>query len=109
MPKSEGAPMTMTKTTGILFGALMGLVASLAGPACGSSDDSGGEDAACLAGGKCDTPAGQGMACLQREAEVLQSSNRGYTHDLIRWACADVEGVTADGWQKDDRGQEYCE
>jgi hypothetical protein len=88
--------------------ATLALSSALLTYACDKDGESDVDDA-CAAGGKCDTPAGQAMACLQREAEVLQSSNRGYTHDLIRWACADVAGVTADSSSNDDRGQEYCE
>jgi len=97
--------MTTIKT---VLQATLALSCALALPACGGGDDEAADDG-CVAGGKCDTPAGEAMACLQRASEVLQSSNRGYTHDLIRWACADVEGVTADSSAKDDRGQEYCE
>jgi len=87
----------------------MAMAAALAVTACGGEEDAS-DEGGCIGGGKCDTPTGEaGKQCLQRESEVLQSSNRGYTHDLIRWACADVEGVTADGSSNDDRGQEYCE
>jgi hypothetical protein len=76
---------------------------------CASDDADAGDDAGCPAG-KCDTPQGDASTnCLQRMAEVISSTNRGYTPDHIRWACADVAGVTADGDTNDDRGQEYCE
>lgn len=77
--------------------------------ACGAEDDGEASDAGCPAG-KCDTPTGDASTnCLQRMAEVISSTNRGYTPDHVRWACADVAGVTADGDTNDDRGQEYCE
>ena len=77
--------------------------------ACGEDADDAGSDDGCPAG-KCDTPQGEAsMVCLQRMAEVINSSNRGFTPDSIRWQCGDVTGVTADGSGKDDRGQEYCE
>ena len=58
-------------------------------------------------GGKCDTPTGDDNQCKLRQSEVLDSSNRGFTTNDIRWACADVAGVNTVG--RDDRGQEYCE
>jgi hypothetical protein len=76
--------------------------------ACGGSDgeDDGGSTE-CLSA-KCDTPGGPAdKQCEARQAEVLNSSQRGFTPTDIRWACADVEGVNA--VNRDDRGQEYCE
>jgi hypothetical protein len=70
------------------------------------TDDGGGE---CV-GAKCDTPDDTTeVLCQKRQSEVIGSSNRGFTPQGIRWACADVEGVTANGHEDDDRGQEYCE
>jgi hypothetical protein len=65
-----------------------------------------GDTSACD-GAKCDTPVGNDEQCRLRESEVLDSTNRGFTRDDIRWACADVQGVNTVG--SDDRGQEYCE
>jgi hypothetical protein len=65
-----------------------------------------GDTSACD-GGKCDTPFGDDEQCKLRESEVLDSTNRGFTSNDIRWACADVQGVNTVGG--DDRGQEYCE
>lgn len=60
------------------------------------------------AGAKCDLPTGTTEElCGLRQSEVLDSTQRGFTRDAIRWACADVEGVTSSGG--DSRGQEYCE
>jgi hypothetical protein len=47
------------------------------------------------------------LHCEARRSDALLSSQRAFTKDAIRWACADVEGVNTNG--KDDRGQEYCE
>jgi hypothetical protein len=82
-------------------------------------------------GGKCDTPGSSadsecraqcggdsdcqescreeaGIAhCEARRADAIDSGQVAFTEDAIRWACADVEGVNANGG--DDRGQEYCE
>lgn len=77
--------------------------------ACGDEADDGldGGTSECT-GAKCDTPQGEAdKQCLDRQSEVLSSSNAAFTQNAIRWACADVEGVNAVG--KDDRGQEYCE
>ena len=83
-------------------------LATLFAPACATTDDGAeGDDAGCD-GAKCDTPNDPAdVSCSKRQAEVLSSSNRGYTPEGIRWACADVEGVNANN--RDDRGQEYCE
>lgn len=86
------------------------LVAGLAFiPACaqeGDGDNSGSGNE--CTGAKCDTPSGeQDQQCLDRQSEVLSSSNAAFTVDAIRWSCADVEGVNAKN--RDDRGQEYCE
>jgi hypothetical protein len=45
--------------------------------------------------------------CEARRADALDSAQKAYTPDNIRWACADVEGVNTN--MRDDRGQEYCE
>lgn len=66
------------------------------------------QDPAACAGAKCDLPDEDADTnCTQRQAEVLESSQRAFTKDAVRWACADVEGVNTVG--TDDRGQEYCE
>ena len=87
----------------------LALVASaLAALACGVEEggSEGGAGGECV-GAKCDVPEGNDEQCLARQSEVLSSSQRGFTETDIRWACADVQGVTTEG--KDDRGQEYCE
>jgi hypothetical protein len=45
--------------------------------------------------------------CELRRNDALRSSERAFSNDAIRWACADVEGVNTNN--RDDRGQEYCE
>ena len=45
--------------------------------------------------------------CEARKSDALDSAQKAFTKDNIRWACADVEGVNTNG--RDDRGQEYCE
>jgi hypothetical protein len=45
--------------------------------------------------------------CEARRADAVDSSQKAFVGDSIRWACSDVEGVNTDG--QDDRGQEYCE
>lgn len=45
--------------------------------------------------------------CEARRDDAINSSQRAFVKDAIRWACSDVEGVNTNG--KDDRGQEYCE
>ncbi|MEM6997022.1 MAG: hypothetical protein AAF721_41345 [Myxococcota bacterium] len=80
--------------------------ALLAGACASEGEDNSGDGQECV-GAKCDVPVGDDEACLARQSEVLVSSQRGFTNDDIRWACADVEGVNTQG--KDDRGQEYCE
>lgn len=82
-------------------------LATLVATGC-AGQDSDTTDASNCQGAKCDTPNDPAdVSCAKRQAEVLDSSNRGFTPDGIRWACADVEGVNANG--RDDRGQEYCE
>jgi hypothetical protein len=105
---------------------LTGLV--LVAPACGT--DSSSVDIDCT-GGKCDTPGDVAGAecraefpndrtaqeecrdekaldhCALRRSDALESSQRAFTKDAIRWAAADVEGVNTNG--NDDRGQEYTE
>ena len=80
---------------------------ALAGPACGEEAGDGGPGTRECDGGKCDTPVGNDESCKLRMSEVLDSTNRGFTSNDIRWACADVEGVNTVG--SGDRGQEYCE
>jgi hypothetical protein len=58
----------------------------------------------------CVTKCREGKAmehCEARRADAIESSQKAYVGDSIRWACSDVEGVNTDG--QDDRGQEYCE
>lgn len=77
--------------------------------ACAEDTEAEADEAGCD-GGKCDTPSDPAdVSCRKRQAEVLNSSQRGFTPEGIRWACADVEGVTAEDHFSDDRGQEYCE
>lgn len=77
-------------------------------PACDDGGDETEDSQACVEGEKCDTPGGsQQEQCLARQAEVLDSSQRGFTPEAIRWACGDVDGVNTNN--QDDRGQEYCE
>jgi hypothetical protein len=45
--------------------------------------------------------------CEARRSDAVDSSQKAFVGDAIRWACSDVEGVNTDG--QDDRGQEYCE
>jgi hypothetical protein len=45
--------------------------------------------------------------CRARRADAIDSAQKAFTPNNIRWACADVEGVNTNG--RDDRGQEYCE
>ena len=45
--------------------------------------------------------------CAMRRADAIESAQRGFTRDHIRWACADVSGVNTNGM--DSRGAEYCE
>jgi hypothetical protein len=89
----------------------MRMALALAVAGCGGASDDDGDDGsnACV-GAKCDTPdEGIEDACKARQSEVLSSSNAGFTETAVRWACSDVEGVTAEGHTDDDRGQEYCE
>lgn len=60
-------------------------------------------------GAKCDTPNQAAdydplKACEAHANFTRNSARQLFTRDAIRWACADVEGVT-----KQDQGQEYCE
>ena len=45
--------------------------------------------------------------CEARRDDAINSSQRAFVKEAIRWACSDVEGVNTNGG--DDRGQEYCE
>jgi hypothetical protein len=71
---------------------------SSAGPAGPSCDD-----------GKCDKPDDlpPEEGCFLRRAEAIETAQRAFVRDAVRWACADVEGVNTNN--QDDRGQEYCE
>ncbi len=58
----------------------------------------------------CVTKCREGKAmehCEARRSDAVDSSQKAFVPDAIRWACSDVEGVNTDG--QDDRGQEYCE
>jgi hypothetical protein len=80
---------------------------------CASESDLGqpGGGADCV-GAKCDDAEGDTDAelgedapvCEVRRTEAFDVSRRAYTHDAIRWSCADVDGVAPV-----DRGQEYCD
>ena len=84
---------------------LVALIAACTAEEASSPDQNGGCD-----GGKCDTPSDSTeVACEKRQKEAINSSQRSFTPETIRWACADVEGVTASSHLRDDRGQEYCE
>jgi hypothetical protein len=103
--------------------------ASLVLGACSTTD--GGDGSLCE-GGKCDDPGqaadrqcekdceGKEASCVQecrdaaalghcaaRRSDALESAQKAFTRDAIRWACSDVEGVNTNF--NDDRGQEYCE
>jgi hypothetical protein len=45
--------------------------------------------------------------CKARRSDAIDSAQRAFVPDAIRWACADVDGVNTNN--QDDRGQEYCE
>jgi hypothetical protein len=45
--------------------------------------------------------------CKARRDDAINSAQRAFVRDAIRWSCSDVEGVNTNG--NDDRGQEYCE
>jgi hypothetical protein len=84
----------------LLSAALLATAACAVEPA--PDDDSG-----CV-GGKCDTPDDPpATACQKRRSDALESGQKAYTPNAIRWACSDVDGVNTN--HKDDRGQEYCE
>jgi len=88
------------------------------GPECdGDKCDDPGSSAqrdcelACKGGNAdCVTECREGKAmehCEARRSDAVDSSQKAFVGDAIRWACSDVEGVNTDG--QDDRGQEYCE
>jgi hypothetical protein len=109
---------------------LTSLLAGLILLAPGCASDASIDEVDC-SGGKCDTPGGVAGAecqaafpndreaqaecrddkaldhCALRRSDALESSQRGFTKDAIRWAAADVDGVNTNG--NDDRGQEYTE
>ncbi len=71
------------------------------------SNTSTGEDCAT---GKCDTPGGTVKAqCTNSRVSAMDERRPHFTPKGVRWSCRDVNGVTAEGDTKDDRGQEYCE
>jgi hypothetical protein len=81
-------------------------VAMLTSSAC-ASEGTGDDEPDCT-GSKCDKPdEGGSETCELRQADALDGAQKAYTHEAIRWACSDVEGVNTNG--QDDRGQEYCE
>ena len=45
--------------------------------------------------------------CKARRSDAIDSAQKAFVPDAIRWACSDVEGVNTNN--RDDRGQEYCE
>ena len=63
-------------------------------------------DEACMA--TCREQAAVGLCETRRDEALSGEFGTPFVRDAIRWSCADVEGVTADGGT-DDRGQEYCE
>ncbi len=84
------------------------LALALVAVACDAPSEPVEQSAECSEGEKCDTPGGsQAEQCEARQAEVLDSSQRGFTPEAIRWAAADVEGVNTAS--RDSRGQEYTE
>lgn len=96
----------MTRTLELSCRALAALAFTLS-LACDESAE-GDDDTTECDGGKCDTPGGTKQEqCLARQSEVLDSSQRGFLPDAIRWAAADVEGVNTTSL--DSRGQEYTE
>jgi hypothetical protein len=106
------------------------LAAATFGVACQSAER--GEREFCL-DGKCDDPGGTADAfcakfcadsdepscekecrdeaalnhCEARKSDAIDSAQKAFVEDAIRWACSDVEGVNTNN--RDDRGQEYCE
>jgi cysteine-rich repeat protein len=118
----------MKTTTRTLLSLLSGALLALG--ACSSNGPATNPE--CNSGDKCDDPGttadrecreecdGGDSTCLQtcrdgralqhceaRRSDALNSAQKAFTKDNIRWACADVEGVNTN--RKDDRGQEYCE
>lgn len=60
--------------------------------------------------GKCDTPGGTvEEQCTNSRVNAMDERRPHFTPAGVRWSCRDVNGVTADGNDQDDRGQEYCE
>jgi len=110
----------------------LGFTAALLLGAASCAVDGGGDGPTCD-GDKCDDPGSSAQAeceqacksskvtdcvtkcregkalehCEARRSDAVESSQKAYVGDAIRWACSDVEGVNTDG--QDDRGQEYCE
>lgn len=120
VPPQESLPM---KTTSILFTALLALSSGCAPELAPSDVDCSGD--------KCDEPGGTATAeclamfpgdrtaqkdcreeraldhCALRRADSIEGSQLAFTDDAIRWAAADVEGVTNN--EGDSRGLEYVE
>src|SRR5262245_57793732 len=60
--------------------------------------------------GKCDTPGGSVKEqCTNSRVNAMDEKRPHFVAGGVRWSCRDVNGVTANGNTKDDRGQEYCE
>jgi len=89
-------------TRGLGIG-LSALLVTIAG--CSTEE---GIDAAQCGSAKCDTPDDPPEeSCDMRRNDALNSGQRAFTPDAIRWATSDVDGVNTVGG--DDRGQEYTE
>jgi hypothetical protein len=60
--------------------------------------------------GKCDLPTGTVKEmCTNARVPAMDNARPHFTEGGVRWSCRDVNGVTANGDEEDDRGQEYCE
>jgi hypothetical protein len=60
--------------------------------------------------GKCDTPGGTlEEQCKNSRVNAMDERRPHFTNSAVRWSVKDVNGVTADGNENDDRGQEYTE
>jgi hypothetical protein len=107
----------------VLSGSLLALAACSAGPSTPPTEDCYGDkcdDPGSAANRECREKCGSDSQCITecrdaaaldhceaRKSDAIDSAQKGFTKDNIRWACADVEGVNTNG--RDDRGQEYCE
>jgi hypothetical protein len=60
--------------------------------------------------GKCDTPGGTvEEQCTNARVPSMDENRPHFTPAGVRWSCRDVNGVTSNSNESDDRGQEYCE